>query len=103
MLYWFSGIFTVACIAAELLKPKEERKPLASMEAHEGFTVTRTARGNQEEIWFRGSYDDIMRHLGVIKYDDPAKQRTPCQPRQTRFNVSKRRSGIRISPLGHPH
>jgi len=70
--YWFSGIFTVACIIAELLKPKEEKKkPLTSREEHEGFTVTRTALGNQEEIRFRGSYDDIMRHLGVIKGDKP--------------------------------
>ena len=70
--YWLSGIFTVACLVAELLKPKEEKKPLASIEAHDGFTVTRTSPGNQEEIRFRGSYDDIMRHLGVIKDEKPA-------------------------------
>lgn len=63
----------VACLVAELIKSKEEKKKslAACVEAHEGFIVTRTALGYQEEIRFRGSYDDIMRHLGVIKDDKP--------------------------------
>lgn len=70
-LFWLTGIATAAWVVWESLKPEESAGP-THHEQHEGFVVSRTRMpGNQEMVRFRGSYDDIMRSLGVIEDEKP--------------------------------
>lgn len=70
--FWISGIATVLYIVSEALKPRRRQDEVASIEHHEGFTITRTPLpGNQQIVRFRGSYDDIMRSLGIVDDEKP--------------------------------
>ena len=54
------------------IKAQEASGPRHQHQEYEHFTVTRTQMpGNQEMVRFRGSYDDIMRSLGVVTDEKP--------------------------------
>jgi hypothetical protein len=69
-IFWLLGIAGVLAVI-ESLKTREPSPP--EHQEFDGYTVTRTRMpGNQEMVRFRGSYDDIMRSLGVIQDEKPA-------------------------------
>lgn len=71
MLFWLTGIAAAAWAVWKSSPPKEP-SGTTTHQQHEGFTVTRTPMpGNQEMIRLRGSYDDIMRALGVVEDEKP--------------------------------
>ena len=50
----------------------QESESRSRHEEYDGYSVTRTSLpNNQEMIRFRGSYDDIMRSLGVLQDEKP--------------------------------
>jgi hypothetical protein len=70
-LIWLTGITLGALAIWESIK-SQESSDRPQHEEFEGYTVTRTRMpGNQEMVRFRGSYDDIMRSLGVIEEPKP--------------------------------
>lgn len=70
MLFWATGIAVAAWAAWKSSEGQDAG--VARHQQFEGFTVTRTpVTGDQEMIRLRGSYDDIMRALGVVTDEKP--------------------------------
>jgi hypothetical protein len=73
-IFWLTGIALAALSVWESMKSRTSRQSLdePQHQQFDGYSVTRTPLpGNQECVRFRGSYDDIMRALGVVEDAKP--------------------------------
>jgi hypothetical protein len=70
----FIWLTSIAVAAYSLWRSNRSHESTDTLQPEEfnGYSVTRTSLpNNQEMVRFRGSYDDIMRSLGVIEDEKP--------------------------------
>lgn len=70
--FWLTGFAAIVVGVWKALDSESREKREVTLQQQEGFSVSRTrGAGGHEVVRFRGSYDDIMRALGVVQDEKP--------------------------------